>query len=201
MARPVLGLLPLLLAFAAPLHAEGIHKWVDAEGHVHFGDEASAEKGSTTVTPKGGNFVRTERPVTADDAGPAPAPPANPAATAKSQHMMGRYNMARGERPKEGPQAFGVHPPQTYTSQAAHLTDYMHGMRPSNQQPLQQRYLGAAQGIVAQFGTVFGIRSGGSWKFYRQTRTRVYRYGPPNGMGGFADTASWEDPVCVRFWP
>ena len=122
-------------------------------------------------------------------------------ATAKRQHMLARYNMARTERPKEGPQAFGVHPLQTYNSQAAHLTDYMHGMRPSNQQPLQQRYLGAAQGLVGQFGTVFGIRSGGNWKFYRQTRTRVYRYGPPNGMGGFADTASWEDPVCVRFWP
>lgn len=100
MARPVLGLLPLLLAFAAPLHAEGIHKWVDAEGHVHFGDEASAEKGSETVTPQGGNFVKTEHPATADAAPPAPSPltpPANAAAPAKSQHDIDEEAAHRGK--------------------------------------------------------------------------------------------------------
>lgn len=53
------GTLVLLLATATATGAEEIHKWVDADGHVHFGDEASAKRGSATVTPKGGSFVKT----------------------------------------------------------------------------------------------------------------------------------------------
>ena len=70
MALSKTGTLALLLALAAPAGADGIHKWVDAQGHVHFGDEASSKDGSATVTPSGGNFVKTEHPVT----GSLPAP-------------------------------------------------------------------------------------------------------------------------------
>lgn len=119
------------------------------------------------------------------------------AAYAKRDEMLRRYNLARAEQPKEGVKTLGARPPQTFTSQSAHLTDYMHGMLGSINTAITAKYLSGAAGEVAQFGTVFGIRSGGSWKFYRQTRTRVCRF----AANPKDDVSTWVDPVCVRFWP
>jgi hypothetical protein len=125
------------------------------------------------------------------------------AANAKRLHMLGRYNLARTDQPKEGRSAFGMRPPQTFTSTASHLTDYMPDNLGSLQTALAVRYLQGAAGQVEQYGTVFGIRKAdGNWRFYRQTRTRVCRFGPPipNTLE-YADTTTWENPVCVKFWP
>jgi hypothetical protein len=124
------------------------------------------------------------------------------AADAKRLHMMGRYNLARTEKPKEGPKVLGAHPLQTYTSKGAHLAEYMPDMLGSRSSALQARYLGEAQGDVEQYGTVFGIRVGEDWSFYRQTRTRVFRCGPLNKVTReYDDQSGWVDPVCARFWP
>lgn len=124
------------------------------------------------------------------------------AANAKRLHMLGRYNLARTEKPKEGRKAFGLHPPQTFTSQSAHVDDYMPDMLGTRHPALVARYLHGVQGEVSQFGTVFGVRVGENWSFYRQTRTRVVRLGPYNPLTlDYDDQSGWVDPVCVRFWP
>ena len=56
---------------------------------------------------------------------------------------------------------------------------------------------GTMQISVEQYGTVFGVRNAGDWKFYRQSRTRVtYK---SNATDDYV--SAWVDPVCVRFWP
>lgn len=54
-------LLAALLALPLSAHAGDIRKWVDAEGRVHFGDDAAATGPSETVRVSGGNFVATAR--------------------------------------------------------------------------------------------------------------------------------------------
>jgi hypothetical protein len=123
------------------------------------------------------------------------------AAQAKVTHMRGKFATGQTSFPKEGPKVGGVHQPLVApTTRGVNVTDYMKGVKPGLNTVLRDFYrrrFGATYVNVAQFGTVFGIRNGGAWKFYRQTRTRViYR-----AIGATVDAKVWVDPVCVRFWP
>lgn len=125
------------------------------------------------------------------------------AAQAKIQSMDQLATLAETRHPKVGWQIkdrrtpFGGEAPN---SKSASLLDYMSGMQPTQHLNLKQRFqnrFGVNVAVVSQFGTVFGIRTEGSWVFYRQTRTR---FGYPLRNGGpFVYT--WMHPVCQRFWP
>jgi len=119
------------------------------------------------------------------------------AAQAKSDHMMARYNVARHEKAKEGPKTDGERPTQNYNSQAVHIRDYMDNALGTRLPLLRNHYLRGARGAVDQYGTVFGVRTGTNWEFFRQTRTRVCVYGATKRL----DKSTWVDPVSVRFWP
>lgn len=66
-------LLAALLAFPLTAHAGDIRKWVDAEGRVHFGDDAAATGPSEAVRVSPGNFLATTRAGAARAATPAVA--------------------------------------------------------------------------------------------------------------------------------
>ncbi len=123
------------------------------------------------------------------------------AAQAKIGHMQNLFGQSQAQQPKEGPVVGGIRqPPVNVVTQGAHVTDYMRGIQPGPNAALRNYYsrlLGVRNPSVEQYGTVFGIRGGGVWKFYRQTRNRV-GYQPLNGAGY---VYTWMDPVCVRFWP
>jgi hypothetical protein len=122
------------------------------------------------------------------------------AAQAKTGHMLAEFGRAQASHPKEGPKLGGIRQPAANpVTRGVHVTDYMIGSKPAPNAFLKDHYKRrfGANVIVAQYGTVYGIRTGGSWAFYRQTRTRV-GYRPP-GANYYVD--EWVDPVAVRFWP
>ncbi|HEX6591854.1 MAG TPA: DUF4124 domain-containing protein [Moraxellaceae bacterium] len=51
-----------LLVAAGLAIAQDIHRWTDANGKVHFGDDAASPESSSSVTASRGNFVKTEKP-------------------------------------------------------------------------------------------------------------------------------------------
>ncbi len=122
------------------------------------------------------------------------------AAASKIQKMRQMYASARSEFRKEGPKTeFGLRGNQdAFTSSGAHVNEYMLGVKPGVNAMLRNQYAGVGNlHQVAQFGTVFGVRKDGTWRFYRQSRTRL-SFTPPSGGG---DVHRWVNPVCVRFWP
>lgn len=123
------------------------------------------------------------------------------AAQAKVAHMQGLFGQAQVGAPKEGPKAAGIRQPLANPiTQGAHITDYMVGVKPGPNAALKNyhgRRFGVNNPSVEQYGTLFGIRSAGARKFYRQTRTRV-GYRPLNSARYVYE---WVDPVCSRFWP
>lgn len=122
------------------------------------------------------------------------------AAQAKIGHMQTLFGQAQLQSPKEGPKIGGVRQAAANpVTRGAHVTDYMIGAKPGTNAVLRDFYRRrfGVNVTVSQFGTVYGIRNGGTWKFYRQTRNRV-GYKLP-GANYYVD--EWVDPVAVRFWP
>ncbi|MGJ5817246.1 hypothetical protein [Paludibaculum fermentans] len=123
------------------------------------------------------------------------------AAQAKIGHMQALFGQAQVQAPKEGAKLAGIRQPAVASlTGSAHVTQYMSGVKPIANEALRTYYsnlLGVRNPSVAQYGTVFGIRATGTWRFYRQTRTRV-SYKSPHGAGYIYQ---WMDPVCMRFWP
>jgi hypothetical protein len=122
------------------------------------------------------------------------------AAQAKVTHMTQLFQAATAQFPGAGARLrTGQRAPLSRQAArgAAHMADYMPDRLPSRVPQLRQRH--EPQGVqhfsVEQFGTVFGRRKDGAWRFYRQTRTRIeYK---EEGQWVFR----WVRPVCVRFWP
>jgi hypothetical protein len=123
------------------------------------------------------------------------------AAQAKVGHMQTMFGQARTEFPKAGAKVGTVRQaPAQAVTQGAVVTDYMIGAKPGPNAALASFYkqqLGVKSLSVEQYGTVFGIRSGGTWKFYRQTRTRLSYTDPKTRQS----VNQWVNPVCSRFWP
>jgi hypothetical protein len=120
------------------------------------------------------------------------------AAQAKVAHMTGLHQAAMAQFPKEG--AKNPAGGRTLSAQArigaVHREDYMPEGLPSLLPGLARHRPQRATDFEAdQFGTIFGRRKGGTWRFYRQTRTRIAF--EKQGQWLFR----WVNPVCVRFWP
>lgn len=128
---------------------------------------------------------------------------------AKVQTMSQRFNYATANYPKNPPVPPNPTDAQPVVIQkSATIQDYMHASAFYQQVPaLRQFYLrryehskkrsGEPNLFVQQFGTVFGIRKLGLWKFYRQTRTYVQYLKPGENQWRH----EWTDPVCIHFWP
>ena len=131
------------------------------------------------------------------------------AAQAKIGHMQTLFQDAKTQFPKEGKRVGTIRVPLLMsTTASAKVTDYMlAGGKSGLNLILRDFYVrrfnpaltrtNQPKLSVMQFGTVFGVRASGEWKFYRQTRTRVEYC--PRGSENWIKT--WVDPVCVRYWP
>ena len=125
------------------------------------------------------------------------------AMSTKVQTMAGRFNYAIVNHPKN------PHVPAAVIQKSATIQDYMHASAFYQQVPaLKEFYVRKYQPstrrldnqpnlFAQQFGTVFGVRRLGLWKFYRQTRTYVQYLRPGENQWRH----EWTDPVCIRFWP
>lgn len=134
------------------------------------------------------------------------------AVQAKEQHMKDLHTRTRIGSPKEGPKIGGAYQDpiaQGYTVGGAHAREYMSAVDPTFESRVKKLYWsrfrpkakpyrdGKPQISVEQYGTVFGVRNAGDWKFYRQSRTRVtYKSQATDEF-----VSEWVDPVCTRFWP
>jgi hypothetical protein len=129
---------------------------------------------------------------------------------AKVQTMAQRFGYATTNYPKDPHVPLNSNAqPVTVIQKSATIQDYMHASAFYRQVPaLKQFYVRRYQPSVRssdnepklqvqQFGTVFGVRRAGLWKFYRQTRTYVQYLRP----GETEWRHEWTDPVCIRFWP
>jgi hypothetical protein len=121
------------------------------------------------------------------------------AAQAKAAHMTGLHQAAMAQFPKEGaklPAGGRAALTNRARTAAAHLEDYLPDRLPSREPALVRLAPQGAQRLeVTQFGTIFGRRKDGTWRFYRQTRNRI----DYQEQGQWI--SRWVNPVCVRFWP
>jgi hypothetical protein len=130
----------------------------------------------------------------------------------KEQHMKDLHARTRAAVPKEGLKVGGQYQDpvaQGFQVGGAHAKDYMSAVDPVFASRLAKMYWsrfrakakpyrdGKMQISVEQYGTVFGVRNAGDWKFYRQSRTRVTYKSQATDQ----HVSEWVDPVCTRFWP